>query len=113
VVHADLATRNILLTSSKSIKITDFGLSRKLYHEIGETFDPEVPLPWRWMSPSSLRRLTFSTETDVWSYGITLWEIFSLGDVPYSAASFSNQFIVDLENGERLEKPQYASLQMY
>jgi serine/threonine protein kinase len=102
----------MLLSKTKSIKITDFGLSRKLYHELGETFDPEVPLPWRWMAPESLRCLTFSSETDAWSYGVTLWEIFSLGDIPFALSGFSNQFIVELENGLRLEKPVYASEEM-
>ncbi|XP_035700554.1 uncharacterized protein LOC110844319 isoform X2 [Folsomia candida] len=111
VVHADLACRNILLTSDMTIKITDFGLSRKLYSEITPAlvFECDVPLPWRWMAPESLRKLVFSTESDVFSFGVTIWEIFTLGDVPFAGLTFCNQFVSDLEGGMRLEEAKYAT----
>lgn len=79
VVHADLATRNVLLTSEKQAKISDFGLSRRLYNYSVYAKKQHEPLPWRWMAPESLRRLEFTEKTDVWAFGITLWEIYSLG----------------------------------
>lgn len=72
----------------------------------------KVPLPWRWMAIESLKELAFSTKSDVWSYGILLWEIFSLGEIPYPGLSWSQEFITQLENGLRLTKPVNCSNEM-
>ncbi|OXA47685.1 Vascular endothelial growth factor receptor 3 [Folsomia candida] len=113
VFHGDLAARNVLLDSSLTAKVSDFGLSRRLYERYEYVKQSKEPLPWRWMAPESLRDLTFSTESDVWSFGITLWEIFSLGHVPYSGIQYTSGFIESLETNYRLSKPQYASVKMY
>lgn len=105
-MHADIAIRNILLDDQMCCKISDFGLSRrmkkyKIYVKTGEE-----ALPWRWMAPESLRKLIFNEKTDVWMYGVTLWEIYTIGQVPYGGFSWSNDFVRLLEAGLRLEIPQ-------
>jgi FMS-like tyrosine kinase 1 len=69
-------------------------------------------LPWRWMAIESLKKMSFSTQSDVWSYGILLWELFSLGDVPYPGLSWDIEFLSRLEDGMRMNKPKYANDEM-
>ena len=78
IVHRDLACRNILIGEGKSLKITDFGLSREV-EEVYEITSGKRRLPWKWMALESIQQRKFTIETDVWSYGIALWEIATLG----------------------------------
>jgi len=102
----------VLLTSDLTAKITDFGLSRRLYEYTEYVKQNQEPLPWRWMAPESIRRLEFSNRTDIWAYGITLWEIWSFGDIPYSGRSWDVNFVGELENGLRNAKPALAPDEM-
>lgn len=107
-MHADLATRNVLLTLEKSAKIADFGLSRRLDNYLYYIKSHDDPMPWRWMAPEALKRFKFNEKTDVWSYGVTLWEMYSLGNVPYSGLSWNVNFPAQLEKDLRLEQPLYS-----
>lgn len=82
LIHRDLAARNILVFSKNKVKISDFGLSRAL--SIGKTyyqthFTPTLKLPIAWCAPESINFLRFTTSSDVFSFGVCLWEMFSYG----------------------------------
>ncbi|ODM96773.1 Vascular endothelial growth factor receptor 3 [Orchesella cincta] len=113
VIHADLATRNVLLLTKTCAKVTDFGLSRRLYDYSNYVKKQQEPLPWRWMAIESLQHLTFSHQSDVWSLGVTMWEVYSLGDIPYPGLSWTADFVSNLENNLRPNKPARASHELY
>ncbi|XP_045054871.2 non-receptor tyrosine-protein kinase TNK1 isoform X2 [Desmodus rotundus] len=85
LVHRDLATRNLLLTSPCTIKVADFGLVRPLGGAPGRyVMDGPRPIPYAWCAPESLRQGAFSSASDVWMFGVTLWEMFSGGKEPWA-----------------------------
>uniref|UniRef100_A0A914ZXD5 receptor protein-tyrosine kinase n=3 Tax=Parascaris univalens TaxID=6257 RepID=A0A914ZXD5_PARUN len=103
-VHRDLAARNLLLTSNRLVRIADFGLARqcnRLYHV--QNF--QLPLPYKSMAPESIRELQFTEKSDIWSYGVLLWEIFTLGKDPYKDINNIEELLALYENGERLDPP--------
>ncbi|CAL8112583.1 unnamed protein product [Orchesella dallaii] len=114
VIHGDLSARNILLSSELNAKISDFGLSKKMYQYSHCSKNGTEPLPWRWLALESLKNLQFSTASDVWSYAILLWEIFTLGEQPYpGVSSLTNNFILNLEQGLRPTLPPFSTSDIY
>ncbi|XP_026487648.2 NT-3 growth factor receptor-like isoform X1 [Vanessa tameamea] len=82
-VHRDLAARNCLVGTNLAVKIADFGMSRDVYTCDYYKMGRERPMPVRWMSPESIVYARFTHESDVWSYGVVLWEIYSRGKQPF------------------------------
>lgn len=98
IIHRDLAARNCLIDSTLKAKISDFGLAAKLPGEADEIKE-EMPIPIRWMPPEAIKSYRFSLATDVYSYGIFVWELFTLASYrPYPVTYFF-QFFIQLRVG--------------
>ncbi|KAG2471272.1 CSK kinase, partial [Polypterus senegalus] len=98
-VHRDLAARNVLVSDDNIAKVSDFGLTK----EASSTQDTGK-LPVKWTSPEALREKKFSTKSDVWSYGILLWEIYSFGRVPYPRIPLKD-VVPRVEKGYKMDAP--------
>uniref|UniRef100_A0A3Q3VXN2 receptor protein-tyrosine kinase n=1 Tax=Mola mola TaxID=94237 RepID=A0A3Q3VXN2_MOLML len=112
-IHRDLAARNILLSDNKVVKICDFGLARDIYKDPDYVRKGDARLPLKWMSPESIFDKVFTTQSDVWSFGILLWEIFSLGASPYPGLHIDEEFCHRLKEGTRMRAPEYSTPDMY
>jgi hypothetical protein len=137
VCHRDLAARNILLDELKVAKIADFGLARDLqqnyyyrrksevlkifflkflllstfgYFKISKN-DIKSPVPVKWMAPESLFDRKVYPNSDIWSFGVLMWEVFTLGGNPYPSVPVENLFDY-LKEGNRMSKPMYCDNEM-
>ncbi|XP_020798924.1 vascular endothelial growth factor receptor 1 isoform X4 [Drosophila serrata] len=113
VLHGDLAARNILLCEDNVVKICDFGLARSMYRGDNYKKSESGKLPIKWLALESLSDHVFSTYSDVWSFGIVLWEMFSLAKVPYPGIDPNQELFNKLNDGYRMEKPPYANQELY
>uniref|UniRef100_A0A4W6G7X9 receptor protein-tyrosine kinase n=1 Tax=Lates calcarifer TaxID=8187 RepID=A0A4W6G7X9_LATCA len=112
-IHRDLAARNILLTHGRVAKICDFGLARDITTDASYVLRGNARLPVKWMSPESIFDCVYTFESDVWSYGILLWEIFSLGNSPYPGMQVGSVFYRMIQEGHRMSRPEFAPIEMY
>ncbi|KFB51903.1 hypothetical protein ZHAS_00020064 [Anopheles sinensis] len=113
VFHGDLAARNVLLCEKGVVKIADFGLAREFNRVTHYKKTRNDRVPFKWMALESIFEHKFSVKTDVWSYGVLLWELFTLGLPPYPTFSVNDEFFQKLKDGYRLEKPEYANEDIY
>ncbi|KAL4649213.1 vascular endothelial growth factor receptor 3 isoform X1 [Arapaima gigas] len=112
-IHRDLAARNILLSENNVVKICDFGLARDIYKDPDYVRKGNARLPLKWMAPESIFDKVYTSQSDVWSFGVLLWEIFSLGASPYPGIQIDEEFCRRLKDGTRMRAPENASPEIY
>ncbi|KAE8279883.1 Receptor-type tyrosine-protein kinase FLT3 [Larimichthys crocea] len=112
-IHRDLAARNVLVTKGRLIKIGDFGLARDIDNDSNYVVRGNVRLPVKWMAPESTFQGIYTMKSDVWAYGILLWEIFSLGVTPYPGMKVDHTFYSMIERGFKMDCPYYADETVY
>ncbi|KAM4808594.1 muscle, skeletal receptor tyrosine-protein kinase [Rhinophrynus dorsalis] len=111
-VHRDLATRNCLVGENMVVKIADFGLSRNIYSADYYKANENDAIPIRWMPPESIFYNRYTSESDVWAYGVVLWEIFSYGMQPYYGMAHE-EVIYYVRDGNILSCPENCPLELY
>lgn len=112
-IHRDLAARNILLSEKNVVKICDFGLARDIYKDPDYVRKGDARLPLKWMAPETIFDRVYTIQSDVWSFGVLLWEIFSLGASPYPGVKIDEDFCRRLKEGTRMRAPDYTTPEMY
>ncbi|XP_075691851.1 vascular endothelial growth factor receptor kdr-like [Rhinoderma darwinii] len=112
-IHRDLAARNILLSENNVVKICDFGLARDIYKDPDYVRKGDARLPLKWMAPEAIFDKIYTTQSDVWSFGVLLWEIFSLGASPYPGVQIDEDFCCRLKEGTRMRPPEYCTPEIY
>ncbi|XP_017345199.1 tyrosine-protein kinase SYK isoform X1 [Ictalurus punctatus] len=112
-VHRDLAARNVLLVTQHYAKISDFGLSKALTSE-HDYYESKGHGKWpvKWYAPECMNYFKFSCKSDVWSFGVLMWEAFSYGQKPYKGMK-GNEVIQMIESGERMAAPPSCPTEMY
>lgn len=111
-VHRDLATRNCLIDDSMVVKIADFGLSQKMYLQDYYKGDEHDAIPVRWMPLESILYNKYTVESDVWAFGVCLWEIFSFALQPYYGMTHE-EVVKFLKDGHMLQCPDNTQKSVY
>ncbi|KAL2078715.1 hypothetical protein ACEWY4_026400 [Coilia grayii] len=112
LVHRDLAARNVLVKSPSIVKITDFGLARLLDIDETEYHADGGKVPIKWMALESILHRKFTHQSDVWSYGVTVWELMTFGAKPYDLIP-ARDIPELLEGGDRLPQPPICTKEFY
>lgn len=112
IVHRDLAARNVLLQTPSHVRITDFGLAKLLDYNEEEYIAAGGKMPIKWLALECIQHRIFTHKSDVWSYGVTVWELFTYGQRPYESVRAPH--VPDLlEKGERLPQPSMCTIDVY
>lgn len=107
IVHRDLASRNILVSKDKICKVADFGFARRVTDDCAYERTTANPVPVKWMAPEALVENRFTSKSDVFSFGILMWEIVTLGATPYEYLT-SSEVYKKVSAGGRLDRPAHC-----
>ncbi|PFX33275.1 Proto-oncogene tyrosine-protein kinase receptor Ret [Stylophora pistillata] len=113
IIHRDLAARNVLVGEGETCKVTDFGLARDVQKDNIYQMKSKGRVPLKWTSIEALLYGKYSTKSDVWSYGVLLYEIFTIGGSPYPRMDHGIKIAKLLEEGYRMPKPQHVDDKLY
>ncbi|XP_067216077.1 tyrosine kinase receptor Cad96Ca [Linepithema humile] len=112
IIHRDLAARNILIDENRACKVADFGFARDVAASQIYERKSEGRLPIRWMAPESLYDNIFSVKSDIWSFGVLIWEIVTLGSTPYPGLAAA-EVMRRIKEGYRLDRPEHCKRELY
>ncbi|XP_057714667.1 tyrosine-protein kinase receptor TYRO3 [Corythoichthys intestinalis] len=112
IIHRDLAARNCMLGENKVVCVADFGLSKKIYSGDYYRQGSVSKLPVKWIALESLADNVYTTQSDVWSFGVTMWEVMTRGQTPYPGVE-NSEIYEYLIRGERLKKPAECRQDIY
>lgn len=112
LVHRDLAARNVLVQTPSCVKITDFGLAKLLDFGTDEYHAAGGKMPIKWLALECIRHRIFTSKSDVWAFGVTIWELLTYGARPYDSI-LANKVPELIENGQKLPQPDICSLDIY
>uniref|UniRef100_A0A8C7EPY9 Inactive tyrosine-protein kinase 7 n=1 Tax=Neovison vison TaxID=452646 RepID=A0A8C7EPY9_NEOVI len=111
-VHKDLAARNCLVSAQRQVKVSALGLSKDVYNSEYYHFR-QAWVPLRWMSPEAILEGDFSTKSDVWAFGVLMWEVFTHGEMPHGGQA-DDEVLADLQAGKaRLPQPEGCPSKLY
>ncbi|XP_053564090.1 receptor tyrosine-protein kinase erbB-3 isoform X2 [Bombina bombina] len=112
MVHRNLSARNILMKSVNHVQVSDFGVADLLYPDDKKYCYNEIKTPVKWMALESIHFGKYTHQSDVWSYGVTLWEMMTFGEEPYAGIRLSEVPSL-LEKGDRLSQPHICTIDVY
>lgn len=112
LVHRDLAARNVLVQTPSCVKITDFGLAKLLDINEDQYKAAGGKMPIKWLAPECIQLRTFTHKSDVWAFGVTIWELLTYGGRPYESVP-AREVPELLEKGERLPQPNICTIDVY
>lgn len=112
LVHRDLAARNVLVQSPSIVKITDFGLAKLLEFDSDTFVAAGGKMPIKWLAIECIRHRVFTSKSDVWAYGVTIWELLTYGARPYESIA-ARDVPALIEGGLKLKQPAICSLDIY